>query len=199
MTPSFELDAPDYFTVGTVGPPGQRVFYLQGREAGTVVTLKAEKEQVRALAEYLAGVLVKLSAAPETRGADLPLLEPIAPAWAIGSLGIGYDESNDRIVVVANALREDEEDEEAAEAPEGPAAPPEGREGHAAREDAPGEAPDDGPAARFAITRSQAARFVFQARTLLKAGRPTCPMCKDPIDPDGHICPRANGHAVRSG
>jgi uncharacterized repeat protein (TIGR03847 family) len=210
MTPSFELDAPDYFTVGTVGAPGQRVFYLQGREAGTVVTLKAEKEQVRALAEYLAGVLVKLSAAPETRGADLPLLEPIVPAWAIGSLGIGYDESNDRIVIVASALREDEdeetEEEEAAgsEASEERATAPGGREatpgGHeAAPGDAPAEPGDDGPAARFAITRVQAGRFVFQARTLLKAGRPTCPMCKDPIDPDGHTCPRANGHAVRSG
>ena len=29
---SFDLPAPDVFTAGTVGPPGQRVFYLQARD-----------------------------------------------------------------------------------------------------------------------------------------------------------------------
>ncbi|HVQ24855.1 MAG TPA: DUF3090 family protein, partial [Planctomycetota bacterium] len=50
--------------------------------------------------------------------------------------------------------------------------------------------------ARFAITRAQAAAFVERARTLQRAGRPTCPMCGEPKDPAGHVCPRSNGHAV---
>jgi uncharacterized repeat protein (TIGR03847 family) len=169
MTPSFELDAPDYFTVGAVGPPGERVFYLQAREGGSVVTLKSEKEQVRTLAEYLAGVLSQLPGAPTPSiSTELPLLEPIEPAWPVGSIGLGYDETDDRIVIVANAVKAEDA---------------EGEEGEAA-------------SARFSVTRAQAAGFVERARALMKGGRPTCPMCSGPIDPGGHVCPRANGHIV---
>jgi uncharacterized repeat protein (TIGR03847 family) len=171
MTPSFELDAPDHFTVGAIGPPGERVFYLQGREAGEVVTLKVEKEQVRSLADYVAGVLEKLGGTPATSAPDTGLLQPISPAWPVASFGLGYDETTDRIVILANALteREDQEDRAGGE---------------------------ETATARFAVTRSQAAGFVERARALMKAGRPTCPMCSAPMDPGGHVCPRANGHAV---
>jgi uncharacterized repeat protein (TIGR03847 family) len=158
------------------------VFYLQGRQARTVVTLKVEKEQMGALAEYVAGLLAKL---PEAGAVptDLPLLEPLEAAWAVGALGIGYDETADRLVVIANEAveREEEDGEEAAE-------PVEATEG--------GEAPE-GATARFLITRAQAGAFVERARALVRAGRPICPMCSQPKDPAGHVCPRSNGHAVR--
>ena len=189
MSASFELLAPDYFTTGTIGPPGQRVFYLQGREAGQVVTLKVEKEQIGALAEYVAGLLAKLPDAG-TVNTDLPLLEPVDAAWAVGSLGLGYDESGDRLVVVANeALEQDEEQEEEAD----------GEEAEAQEvEEQPDDAPDaDGATARFLITRAQASAFVERTRALLRAGRPICPMCSQPKDPAGHICPRSNGHVVK--
>jgi Protein of unknown function (DUF3090) len=38
--------------------------------------------------------------------------------------------------------------------------------------------------------------FVERARALQRAGRPTCPMCGEPKDPGGHVCPRSNGHVV---
>ncbi len=179
MSESFEMLAPDYFTTGAVGEPGQRVFYLQGRQARTVVTLKVEKEQISALADYVAGLLAKLPEAGSA-GTELPLLEPVDPAWAVGALGLGYDESSDRVVVVANEAteREDEEDEST--------------EGQEAEEE-----PAEGATARFLITRAQAAAFVDRARALVKAGRPICPMCSQPKDPEGHHCPRSNGHAVR--
>ena len=184
MNPSFELLSPDYFTTGTIGPPGERVFYLQGREAGRVVTLKAEKEQIAALAEYVAGLLAKLPDAG-TVNTDLPLLEPVDAAWAVGTLGLGYDESNDRLVVVANeAVEQDEEDEETE------------TDGEEAQAEESAEE-SDGATARFLITRAQASAFVERARGLLRAGRPICPMCSQPKDPAGHICPRSNGHAVR--
>ena len=66
MSASFDFEAPDHFTTGTVGPSGQRVFDLQAREARQIVTLKVEKEQVRALAEYLAGLLARLKGAATT-------------------------------------------------------------------------------------------------------------------------------------
>jgi uncharacterized repeat protein (TIGR03847 family) len=178
MSESFEMLAPDYFTTGAIGEPGQRVFYLQGREARTVVTLKVEKEQISALADYVAGLLAKLPE-PGSAGTDLPLLEPVDPAWAVGALGLGYDESNDRVVVVANeATEREEEDDESTEGQEA-------------------EEPAEGATARFLITRAQAAAFVERARSLVKAGRPICPMCSQPKDPEGHVCPRSNGHAVR--
>ncbi|TMQ16886.1 MAG: DUF3090 family protein [Candidatus Rokuibacteriota bacterium] len=143
MSESFALDEPDHFTAGAVGRPGQRAFYLQGREAGAVVTLKCEKEQVGALGEYLSGLLAKLAGA--------------APAAS-----------------PSTALLDEQVEEEEEGGP--PAAEP--------------------ASARFAITRAQAAAFVERARTLVRAGRATCPMCGEPKDPAGHVCPRANGHVV---
>jgi uncharacterized repeat protein (TIGR03847 family) len=162
---SFDFEAPDHVTTGAVGPPGQRTFYLQAREARRLVSLKVEKEQVRALAEYLGGLLARLPGAGQAPG-DLALLEPVEPAWAVGSIGVGYDQARDRIVVEAAELIEDESGEEPA-------------------------------TARFVITRAQAAGFVERAQELMRGGRPTCPLCSQPMDPAGHMCPRKNGHAAR--
>jgi len=185
MSDSFELPSPDHFTVGAIGQPGARVFYLQGRQARKVVTLKVEKEQIAALADYVAGLLAKLPAASPV-STDLPLLEPVEPEWAVGSLGLGYDDSSDRLVVVANEAVEQEDDDGEEEG-----AQTEEREAPAS-----GDEPE-GATARFLITRAQAAAFVERARTLVKAGRPICPMCQQPKDPQGHVCPRSNGHVVR--
>lgn len=177
MNRSFDLDAPDHFTAGAVGQPGARVFYLQARQRGTVVTLKVEKEHVRALGEYLAGLLTQLEASATKPAADAGLLQPLEPVWDVGSLGLGYDDTRDRIIVVANEATGAEEDEEA---------PTTEREQPAA----------DVATARFAITRGQAAAFTERARALMKGGRPACPMCSQPVDAAGHVCPRANGHVV---
>jgi uncharacterized repeat protein (TIGR03847 family) len=109
MSESFEFVAPDHFTAGAVGPPGQRVFYLQSREKGNLVTLKSEKEQVRALAQYLASLLEKLPAVGELVPRNPSLLEPLDAAWIVASIAVGYDEARDRILVVANELLEEEE------------------------------------------------------------------------------------------
>jgi uncharacterized repeat protein (TIGR03847 family) len=168
--PSFEIDSPDHFTAGAIGPPGQRVFYLQSRDAGRVITLKVEKEHVRALAEYLGGLLARVKGAPGPARGDADLLEPVEAAWDVGSLAVGYDEGQDRVVVEASELQEEAEE---------------------------GNAPAPEPAmARFRITRAQAAAFVERANALMKGGRPTCPVCSRPMDAEGHVCPRANGHVI---
>jgi uncharacterized repeat protein (TIGR03847 family) len=171
--PSFEVDSPDHFTAGAVGPPGQRVFYLQSRDGHRLITLKVEKEHVRALAEYVGGLLARVKGAPGSARGGGELIEPLEVAWDVGSLAVGYDESHDRVVVEASELIEAEEAGE--------------------EEGSPGPEPD--PAmARFRITRAQAAAFVERANELMKGGRPTCPVCSRPMDPEGHVCPRANGH-----
>jgi uncharacterized repeat protein (TIGR03847 family) len=106
--PSYEFDAPDHVAAGAVGQPGERTFYLQARQDGALVTLKSEKEQVRALGEYLAGVLEKLGGATVKPGPDAALLEPLEPVWAVGSIGLGYDEEADRIIVAVSELVEEE-------------------------------------------------------------------------------------------
>ncbi len=167
MNPSFDFDTPDHFTTGAVGPPGQRVFYLQAREARRLVTLKVEKEQIRALAEYVATLLARLKTGAVQAPDDLALLEPIEAAWNVGTIGVGYDQERDRIVIEAGELLEQDSEEEPA-------------------------------SAHFRITRAQAAGLVERAHELMRASRPVCPLCTEPMDPAGHVCPRKNGHIART-
>jgi len=183
VSESFELDAPDHFTAGAIGKPGERVFFLQGRQGRRLVTLKCEKEHVSALAEYLAGLLVKLGAR-ETAPSEDSLVEPIEPAWDVGAIAIGYDEQNERILVVANERVEEEVEAEGTGEVEPATTAEETVEPR-------------GASARFLLTRAQAAAFVDRGRALIKSGRPTCPMCGQPREPAGHVCPRSNGHVVR--
>jgi uncharacterized repeat protein (TIGR03847 family) len=171
---SYEFAAPDLFTTGAVGPPGQRVFYLQARGDGVLVSVKVEKQQVAALAEYLAGILDDLPAIDEARvPADITLVEPAVAEWVVGSLGVMWDEDADRVLLVAEELVDEPE------------------EGEAAASD---DEPSGGDELRLRITREQVAAFVAHARELVAAGRPPCPICGRPLDPEGHVCPRNNGH-----
>lgn len=168
--PSFELREPERFTAGTVGPPGQRVFYLQARQGELLVTLKAEKEQVGALGEYFASLLARLPGpAPPPPGEDVALQEPLVPAWTVGTLTVGYDPERDRVVVVAEEAVEEDEAEEAVQAVS-PAS------------------------ARFELTRAQIAAFARRAQELMKAGRPRCLLCGRFKGPRRHVCARSNGH-----
>ena len=132
MSDSFDFAAPDLFTAGAIGPPGQRVFYLQAREGNTLVSLKCEKEQVRVLGEYLGKLLERLAKPEAASAGDLALVEPLTPAWVVGSIGVGYDEAADRVVLVIEEVTEgneaETEGEEEAEAPgEVPRSGPRGR------------------------------------------------------------------------
>jgi uncharacterized repeat protein (TIGR03847 family) len=169
MGASFDLPEPERFTAGTVGPPGQRVFYLQASAAGHLVTLRLEKAQVAALAEYLATALADLPT-PEADAlpGDLELVEPVVPEWVVGQIGVVFDEERGRMLVQAEELL----DEEA-------------------------EASVDRGVARFALTVPQVAAFVVRAAELVAAGRPLCPLCGRPLDPEGHTCIKANGHKGR--
>jgi uncharacterized repeat protein (TIGR03847 family) len=169
MTNSFDLH-PDRFVAGTVGPPGARVFYLQATEGSEVVSLRLEKQQVAALAEYLAGILADLPAPDEIVVTDAEIVEPVIAEWVIGSLAVAYEESEDRVLIVAEELLADEDEDDPASLDVAPAT------------------------ARLHLTRAQVALFVRHAIEVVMAGRPTCPLCGRPMDPDGHVCPKSNGH-----
>lgn len=174
MSRSFELPEADWVTVGTVGEPGRRTFYMQASQEGELVTLKLEKQQVAALAQFLAEILADLPApAGEPPPGTEALVEPVAEEWPVGSLQLAYDRDADRIIILAEELGDEEVEDH-------------------------GDHPPDRGAARIAITRVQAALVVRVGADLVSAGRPTCPLCGRPIDPEGHTCPRTNGHRPRT-
>lgn len=167
---SFEMGAPDRVTVGTVGVPGQRTFYLQVEEGARTVALKMEKQQVGALGQLLAEMLSDLPT-PEhpPSGPALDLHQPVVALWAVGAVQLSYDSDADRIVMLL----------EEADDPDGPG-------------------DQESAIGRLTIDRDQAGALVQISVGLLEAGRPPCPLCGNPIDPSGHACPRTNGHRPRT-
>lgn len=109
---AYELSDVDRVTVGTVGEPGQRVFLLQARAGAEIVTVKLEKQQVGALARYLADVLADLPDVGDLP-TELELEEPTEPRFAAGVLGVTYDDATDRVVLVAQEGLEEDADPDA--------------------------------------------------------------------------------------
>ncbi|WP_420451112.1 DUF3090 family protein [Ilumatobacter sp.] len=168
MTIFHEFDDVDKFTVGTVGRPGARTFFLQIRAEGTRVALKCEKQQAAAIAQYLNKVLADLPPA-EDRPIDgaMELTEPVEPVFVLGPIGLGYDRSTDKVLLQLEEVGELDED---------------------------GELDDDAVRGhvRIYVTRGQAAAFAARADQVIESGRPDCTWCGAPVDPDGHACPRMN-------
>lgn len=174
-----EID-PEVFTGDYVGSPGRRTFYLQARGATGVSTYLVEKEQVSVLAEKVRELLVLLDqedtvlTASPSRDPGLALLEPVQPEWRAGSMGLSYDEEDDRVVIFLKEASADQEDEQ--------------------EERADIESFD----VRFRLRRDQARSFVLHAMAAVGEGRPLCQLCGLPMDPEGHLCPASNGHRPAS-
>ena len=171
---------------GTVGEPGNyRAFFLQARHGGRIVSVALENIQVAALAERLDALLDEL----ERRGIEagepdgtatrdsLLLDEPLNEAFRAGTLSLGWDGSADLVLVEARAQGEDEDEDDDEE-----------------------EVADDDPEGpdllRVRMSAAAARGFVERAVHVLAAGRPPCPLCGEPLDPLGHLCPRRNGHLL---
>ena len=185
MTQRFDLPSPTHFTAGTIGMPGQRTFFVQAVEGGVTVTLKVEKTQVAALAQYMAELLADLPPVPdEELPFDLELVEPAIAEWVVGTIGVAFDEGRDRMVVTFQELQVQElEDQEDDDDPTD------------AFSDTGGAGEDgDGGVATFMVTRSQAMGFVRRAAELVASGRPPCTLCGRPLDTEGHVCIKTNGH-----
>jgi uncharacterized repeat protein (TIGR03847 family) len=177
------FDNPDHFLAGTVGEPGNRTFFLQAREGSRITSVALEKIQLVAVCQRLTELLDEL----ETRGVagaeeldDMPaaraLDEPINEAFRVGTLSLGWDTGEELVLVEARELTDDEEDDV----------------------DAFGDDEDeDGPdILRVRLATPVAREFVARALRLIAAGRPPCPLCGQPLDPQGHLCPRRNGHLL---
>ncbi len=174
----YEFEPPERFVAGTVGPPGERAFYLQARGGGRVVSVGLEKVQVSLLAEKLDELLGEahrrfgvLLPEPVTDDSDNePLESPIDEEFRVGTLGLAFDVDSSTVVIEAIAAGEGDEDEEVDD-----------------------ESPDL-DRLRVRLTPAAAREFIDRARRVVSAGRPPCPLCGQPLDPQGHLCPRHNGY-----
>ena len=174
----YAFEPPERFVAGTVGPPGERVFYLQARGGGRLVSVALEKVQVALLAEKLDELLgeahrrfgVVLPEAVTEVTDNEPLESPVDEEFRVGTLGLAFDVDTSTVVIEAIAAGETEEDEEA----------------------------DDESAdldrLRVRLTPAATRDFIERARRVVAAGRPPCPLCGQPLDPKGHLCPRHNGY-----
>jgi uncharacterized repeat protein (TIGR03847 family) len=105
-----ELNQADFITVDTIGPPGQRTFYLQAAQDDLVITLVIEKEQAAAIAVAIGGALQQLEAIDEEVDlSGLDLVPPIEPLFRVGKLELGYDQERDMLVIAAEELTAEDE------------------------------------------------------------------------------------------
>jgi len=112
MPDEISLDPVDFLTVGTVGPKGRRIFYLQGAKGADLITLTIEKQQAQALAEAVNEMLGALHerypemAVPEINLSrwDMSLRDPIEPLFRVSQMGLGYDEERNLIQLVMQEL-----------------------------------------------------------------------------------------------
>lgn len=167
----WSFDQPDRFIVGTIGAPGEREFYFQVRQKNILVSLATEKSQAMALAERITTIIreikknAPLSAVNPAPIDDQPLELPLDSEFIVGAIGIAFDPSLLEIEISFRGENEDENEDD-----------------------------DSGPAVEVHLDLSMALAFAQRTMALVAAGRPLCPFCTSPIDPKGHLCPRANGY-----
>lgn len=190
-------DSPDRFVAGTVGQPGERTFFLQAREGNRITSVVVEKQQVSVLAEHLDKVLdevlrrsgpaADVPPAREKPSDFDPLDAPITEEFRVGTMTIAWDAEINKIVIELFSNVDDDEDaDDLGDDLDLPAAAA-----------AALEAADDVNADEVFVVKISAAYardFVARAQALVSAGRPPCPFCLQPLDPAGHVCPRANGY-----
>ncbi len=176
---------PDRFVAGTVGEPGDRSFYLQAMESSRTISVLLEKQQVSVLAERITALLgevgkrfgSEVAAEPSTGESDSdPLTVPLEEEFRVGTMGLGWDADSSTIVVELLAVSEDEIDESVVL-----------------------DDTDEGPdALRVFLSPSAARAFADRAEKVVSAGRAPCPLCAEPLDPEGHVCVRLNGYHERN-
>lgn len=173
---------PDRFVVGTVGQPGSRTFYLQARTGAEIVSVALEKQQSATLAEGIDGMLDELMA-KEDNPFSIPALtpeglidndaldQPVTEQFRVGVMSLGWDPSTAQIVIEAAPIQEVDPDT---------------------------LDPVEADMEEILVVRipvGAARAFAKRTREVVGAGRPFCPLCRLPIDPEGHVCDLTDGFA----
>lgn len=178
------LQPVDHITTDAIGPAGQRVFYIQAQKGHQTVTLIAEKFQVQSLAigieRFLSEIAEKyphlLTAAVEYQEEIMRIHPPVDPLFRVANIGLGFNIDEDLIVLVIHELLPEQDIEEQL----------------SELQEEPGE-DSEGSVARFWCTRQQLFALGNWAIEVASRGRPLCPQCGEPMDPEGHFCVKKNG------
>jgi uncharacterized repeat protein (TIGR03847 family) len=167
---ALEFNWPDRAVVGTIGPPGARTFYLQVRSGAQMVSIALEKQQSALLAEKIDEILdqlITVEGNPFSVPTSTPLelvdndqLEAVQEQFRTGVMSLGWDPSTAQIVIEAYPITDDDD----------------------------GSADEDGEMLLVRMPVGAARAFATRTREIVGAGRPLCPFCAQPMDPDGHIC-----------
>jgi len=170
MPHDLELDSVDFVTIGTIGPPGQRTFHLQAKMDDLLVTLTIEKFQASAIADSIDQILEQISSeySVQTPAPDVSTMDLalLEPIQPRFRVGqIGMGYDADNDLLFL-----------------------------VAGELLPEEAVEEPRTVRIGATRVQMTALAEHTRHVVEQGRPICGNCGQPIDPDGHFCPRSNGH-----
>lgn len=187
------FEFPDRFVAGTVGEPGQRTFFLQARQGNRLVSVVCEKEQVEVLADHLERILDELAKLAD-RSVDIPpqritardldpLDAPLEEEFRVGTMTIAWDGVHDAVQVELYSVDDQTDLDDVSDVDEAA--------------DLLHQLEDVSTAAEtlaVTITPDQGRDFTARARALVHAGRPACPFCAQPMNPGGHVCPRANGY-----
>jgi len=173
------FDPVERFVVGTVGVPGDRTFFIQAREKNRLVSVSLEKAQVSALADRILQILREvrssepLATFERVVGDDQPLESPIDEEFRVGVIGLAYVTDRQLIEIDMQAIAESQfESDELIEI----------------------DTEGDQDILRVLLPLGYAESFAKRANIVVGAGRTPCPFCGGPIDPAGHLCPRANGY-----
>jgi conserved hypothetical protein len=164
-----EFTRPERFVAGTVGQPGERAFYLQVRSSSRLFSVAVEKAQVQAIAARMENMVSEVRKANPLITVDkLPLDDsPLeSPIDSEFEIGAMSLSWKEETKLICVELFELEDDEEDSE----------------------------GEVLEINITLGMASSFSSRSKAVVNAGRLPCPFCGIPIDPRGHLCPRANGY-----
>ncbi len=161
-----ELGSVSHVSPEAIGEPGKRTFRILLRSGAASASLWLEKEQLSQLAIYLQQILAS-SSESDPRKESSPV-----PEWSGGVVSIDFK-------VGKMSLAHD----------------PSSNSFLIVAHDV--EEPEESqPTVSFWLTAAQAKELAKEALKVCAAGRPRCFLCGRPIDPEGHVCPRANGHVV---
>jgi uncharacterized repeat protein (TIGR03847 family) len=172
--PRFEIDVDpcEHITADAIGKPGQRVFYIQAFQGARTITVIIEKIQLQSLSvgvEQFLGQLAEQNPDLPEASADyvdehMRINPPVEPVFRVGEIGLGYDKDRDLVVILTREIIMDNVE------------------------------PDDAAVIRFWCSRHQARALARWGMDVVKRGRPMCPQCGQPIEPEGHFCPKKNGY-----
>lgn len=164
-------------TTDAIGPPGERVFYLQARSGDDLVTVIVEKQQVELLSSSILELLATLDieTGPGPDESQMDLEEPVEGRWRAGRLALGFDQALEMFTLEIEEYRPEVEDED----------------------DPRNASPDQAEVVRLLATTEQMFAVSRHGAAVAARGRPTCQFCGNPMDPEGHACPAMNGHSKR--